>query len=392
MAIAAEIIPPYGKTPSKGELMAKMKTDFFTAKRVQKSLDQLDTRERAVLNRLQLHSGPISTRLFQRELVRAGVVSPPPTVEQPRKYGESHVSYAAQGEYVGSADRAKSSVFQDVMARLTRHGLVFSQLPSDYQYSPSQYKLQLHPAEAVFIPEAITRHLPPPTPVIADIQNWQPARIETGHPQALLRELYLYWDYARRNEVTLLQNGQVGKRALKALNQALLTPDPRMETAANEDQTGKLVILRQLLQALGLIQPIGGRLIVSDEDKGRIQEFWTLDETAQITALTRAWQALNRVEGMDPNLGQIRLNTASARLALLTILRDRGRGAWVDTDDLLETLREKDAGFLFTDRRDIERRSGHSYYYSNTNYYYYGSQRRWLNSWIRSSPSLCGVS
>ena len=59
-----------GKKLKKKDLIDKLQAEFFSRERVLASLERLDRRERAVLNRLLLHEGKISTQRFRREIIR----------------------------------------------------------------------------------------------------------------------------------------------------------------------------------------------------------------------------------------------------------------------------------------------------------------------------------
>ncbi|MBN1979810.1 MAG: hypothetical protein JW918_20645, partial [Anaerolineae bacterium] len=118
---------PGGKKLRKKELLAAMRAEFFTEKRVRASWERLSERERAALNRLLLRGGSAPTKSLRRELIRAGLSTQAPQREEPKSYSYySGVPYD-RGAYEGAPTSPRSQVFEDVIARLTYHGLVFSQ-------------------------------------------------------------------------------------------------------------------------------------------------------------------------------------------------------------------------------------------------------------------------
>ncbi|MEZ4731495.1 MAG: hypothetical protein R3E79_30625 [Caldilineaceae bacterium] len=71
----------------------------------------------------------------------------------------------------------------------------------------------------------------------------------------------------------MLQSGLVGKRLWRSLGQALLMPEPRLETANNELETGRLYLLRLLLQGLNLITGRKSKLVSTASDLTTIPPF-----------------------------------------------------------------------------------------------------------------------
>ena len=220
--------------------MVKLQREYFTKERVLASLGRLSEQERTALDRLMLRGDTVPTRSLRRELIRVGLATEAPEPER-TGYHYSRVSYA--GGYVGQPHRPDSTVFENIIACLTYHGLVFSQ-GSSANAVGAAYKLQYHPAATLFIPPEIRRYLPDPDPLEATLADWQPARVYASTPDLFLRGLYLYWDFVRQNEVSLLKTGYVAKRTLKTINSLLLSSDPRLGEARCEDDTAHIYLLR----------------------------------------------------------------------------------------------------------------------------------------------------
>jgi hypothetical protein len=358
-----------GKRLGKAQVIRLMQAEFFTEERVQAALQELSERERAVLNRLQLRGGSCSTRSFGRELMRAGLATAPP---ESSRSGSRYGGRYERG-FQGSPRRSNSTIFQDVIARITYWGLILSQgAPTSSAGSP--LKLQFHPGDTLLIPEPVARYLPEPEPVISGISAWEPERVSGSEPDLLLRDLYLYWDFVRRNEVPRLKNGLVGKRSLKAINEALLMTDPLLDEARREDETGRLYLLRKLLQELGLVHMERGELRPAQRDPLETPEFWTWPLGRQLEACLEAWVHLGQTQKWLKEAEAYYPRFAHARQVLLDTLHTLAAGTWFEIADLTERVQGQDVNFLFAERRDVENLQGR-WYYSRSSYSYYGSAK-----------------
>jgi hypothetical protein len=377
MAEAAHLptTTPDGKKLRKKQLIAAMQADYFTEKRVRASWERLSGRERAALNRILLRGGSVATKSLRRELIRAGLATEAPEREEPRSYYYSGVPYD-RGAYEGTPTSPSSRVFEDVMARLTYRGLVFSQSAATNSVG-APFKIQFHPTDTVYVPRVVRRYLPEPDPVATALADWQPEQIEASAPAILLRDLYLYWDYARKNEVNFIQAGTVAKRHLKAVNQILLMPDPLLKDARSETETGRLYLLRQLLEACRLAQPSGGMLKPAGKSALAVPAFWEKPQAEQLAACLKAWPHLQGASGLPRQADSYGARHAHARTALLAALREQRPGRWIEPDELLEHVQSRDPDFLFDEHTRVEncRRGG---YYSSYAHGYYSKNRESL--------------
>ncbi len=335
----------------KDDLISEMKRRFFTAERVRSALEGLDEREQAVLNGLLLHDGEVSTSMLRRELVRAGLVRGAASESLHRTYG-SRPPYARQ-DYVGKVSRADSDIFVDVVARLTLRGLVFS-CDTAQSTGGTPYKVRLHPASTLYIPDAIRPWMPEPEALAPPLDDWEPDRVDVGTPDLLLRDLYLYWDLVRRGEVSLIQSGFVGKRSLRAINEVLLMPDPRLEEVRREDDTQRLYVLRQLLGGLGLVYSEGKRLRPGGDDPLEIPAFWSWDQVAQLEAVLKVWPIVEGGAGVMVEDDAYQGRYAQARRVILEVLAAFQSEVWHEPGDVLMEARGQDVNFLFGDRQELE--------------------------------------
>jgi hypothetical protein len=337
-----------GKKLSKRELLPQMRREFFTQERVLASLKQLDKREEAVLNRLLLHGEAVTVKRFRRELVRAELATAAVKTKSHRHLYSS-VPYA--DGYIGHPDRPSSIVFEDIIARLTYYGLVFSRAPS-YSMGSAPYKIQFHPAAVLFIPQVIRRYLPEPVPI--EYPNLEPPRVQTGDPMLLLRDLYLYWDF---------------ERWMKAIDKVLLVPDSSLKEARSEKQTGRLYLLRCLLEALKLIQRQGNRLSPTGKSPVHIPDFWSKTLAEQLSACLEAWPRLTGQIGMEGDAGRYNPRYEGACQVLLKEIKKLPASIWFSPDELLERVQGADVNFLFSDHTQVENYRGQWYYNYSSGYY-----------------------
>ncbi len=364
-AAGLDVTTESGKRLRKAQVIRKMEAEFFTEERVAAALARLKDREREILDRLLLRGGEALTQDFERELTRANLVTSAP--ERPAPRYRFRVYPAG---YVANPKRRNSNIFEDVVARLTLQGLVFSRgTPTSAGGTP--LKVQFDPARVVFVPKEIRRHLPEPEPLPPGMAEWQPERVEAGDPELLLRDLYLYWDFVRRNEVPLLKTDLVGKRSLNALNPTLLAPDPLLDDARREDETGRLYLLRRLLQELGLVHKHQGELRLVNEDPLHVPNFWQEPLSRQVQGCLQAWIGLGRTQPWQKEADEYGARYRRARSTIVEVLRTLAPGAWFEIEDLLERVRVYEVGFLFADRGRLQEFRG-SWYYSHVGTSFYG--------------------
>ncbi|MCB8942869.1 MAG: helicase-associated domain-containing protein [Ardenticatenaceae bacterium] len=370
MAREANLPGTTGVKLKKAQLLKLMQEEYFKPQRIKADYERLPEREKAIINRLLLHKGSVSTRTFGRELLRAGLV----TEAQEESGGREQWSYGRyQTGPTADPHNHNSTVFEDIIARLTLHGLVFSTDAANNTGGTS-YKLQYHPANTLIVPPFVRQHLPPAQPLVVDKREWQPPHIAHGDPQLFLRDLYLYWDAVRRSPIAMIQAGFVGKRGLKSLNDVLLNPDPSLENARQEDQTSRLYLLRQLLEGLQLIRPFDGQLQITADNSRTIPTFWQKSTAEQVQQSLQVWRRLNQpVTLANPQNNQYNPHTRTACQLLWTILEEMPAATWIEAQDLLGALQDRNEDFLFESRSRIV--SNRSYYY---NYGYYGDPKKIL--------------
>ena len=370
MAREAQLSNTTGKKLKKDDVMQLMQREFFQPERIKASYEQLNKKERAVLNRLLLHGGQVSTRIFKRELIRAKLATEAPAKPEP-KATSSYSQYRGWSVYgrsvthIGQPHDSQSTIFEDMMARLTLYGLLFSE-EAAVNTGNQPFKLQYHPGSTLIIPTFVRQHLPKPEPLPVEVDDWQPAHMLHGDPQMFIRNLYLYWDTVRRSPIAMIKSGLVSKRGLKQLNENLLAPDPTLDQARSEEDTGRLFLLRQMLQALKLVVLQHGELRISGENGRAIPDLWQNSTTEQVRAIIAAWRALRRPVHLDNKHSHYAFtpDTQAASQYLLTILAEMPEKTWIDANTLLDSLQDRNRDFLIPARNRIENQRGY-YYYGN---------------------------
>ncbi len=365
------------KKLTKAALLQRMADGFFTRERVLASWRRLDRRERAVLNQLLLRGGKVTTAAFRREILRAKLAT---EGKPPEKSSYSYY----EPTYAASPHRPQSPVFEDVIARLTLQGLVFSQNePVPVGASrPYAWKFEYDPGPILCVPDAVRRHLPEPeAPPISTAP--EPPTVKAGDPEVLLVDLYLYWDYLRHNEVPLTKTGLVPKRLLRAINGLLLVPDSHLEAAGGEPEAGRLLLLRQMLAALGLVRSGDGVLRPAGEGALAISEFWSWPQDRQLAACLEAWPGLGGCGELGAEAEGYSLQYARARQAVLKALRAMPATGWMEPEELLDRVRMDDLDFLLAEHSRAEA-SRQTWYQSALNNRIYGRREdilRRLEAW-----------
>ena len=336
------VAPRQKKRPTKVELVRVLKEGLFAPARVHASYAALNAADRQVLDFLLFRGGEIDKSRLERELLRGRLVTPLDKADN-KRYGEAPL-YAASERTANATNQSRA--LQDVLARLTRHGLVFS-VNSIYDYGNYTYKLGLHPSAVIFVPAAVRTHLPKVTvsPIAASAE-WKPERTVHETPYILLRDMFLYWDYVRRVEPPLLRGGLIGKRTLRAINELLIVPDPAVETANDESGAEKLRLLRGELATLQLIGPHDLKLVAKTGEAGALPAFWTLDTPQQIAVLLRQWLGEQPQKPAPRSAYDWAPATQAANRALLKELLSAG-DEWLDLALLTDRARERDRAFLF---------------------------------------------
>lgn len=342
IAVANGLLPEQQKRPLKDDLVALMKRSLFLADNVRARYDALDSHDRTVVDYLLFRGGVLRRARLERDLVRAGLAEP--TRMSTGKHRDDTPLYAL-GERTADPTSTRH-IFQDILARLTLKGLVFTvEEYSEFGMATNAYKLGLHPGKLVYIPEVVSLHLPAVSNSPLTIQSKTVARSLHSSPHSQLRDMFLYWDYVRRFQPPFLQTGFLGKRTLRAINDQLLAPDPTVEKVSSENETGKLFALRVLLTQLKLLRSEAGKLIAAGDAATDLPAYWSYDARRQIGL---ALQTIIENLRIEPSYAYGRSWQIDYQAGLKALLQQlvQGSGDWEDVESFVDDLRGDHNSFL----------------------------------------------
>jgi len=341
----------------KRALIEVLHDQLFTQERAAQALSRLSALERTVLDRLLLHHGEIPTNAFRDELQRHDVVQSAPR------------DRISTEPYEGDPFNPQANYFEDVMARLTLHGLVFSTgIPSHW---PMNTKMGFSPGLLLTVPQTLRSYLPQPTlPPVEWGPGNLPAPAEQANTAVAQRDLFIYWSHVRAQQVPLTQVGLVQKRVLRTISEQLLSPDHFVANAADETKSPRLYFMRLLLQELGLLISGDGHLRIAGQP-GRVPEFWEQSVEERTEACLSAWLRISDwSELASLKVSTLDFDLPGARGVLLQQLRLLQPGLWVSSDRFLNRLGVVAPRLLFQTRDLPSRDTMHSAipYYHATSY------------------------
>jgi len=313
-----------GKKPVKAAIVSALCRRLLEPRHPTRALTSLSDLERSVLDRVLLHAGDLPVALLRDELQREDIVQP-----GPRK--------GKTASYEGNAFKSESQYLEDVLARLTLRGLVFSRQHSVQQ--PPGTKLGLSPGAVLTIPEGLRNNLPqPPLPPVDWGRGNLPAPIEEGSTLIAQRDLFLYWSSVRSEPAPLTQGGLLQKRSLRNISEQLVGPDPDLAAAPTETGAPRLYFMRLLLQALGLLEADHGTLRATGA-KSRTHEIWRADPAERARLCVRAWQDIQQwSELASLSIVNLSFDLPQARSVLLEQIRLLPAGVWISAERFLNRM------------------------------------------------------
>jgi len=151
------------------------------------------------------------------------------------------------------------------------------------------------------------------------------------------RELFVYWSCTRFKPLPLNAAGQVQKRALRLLNDQLISPEPALGEGA-QHETPRLHFTRLMLQALGLcvranhhLRAAGGYLTPP--------AFWSRSALSRTRTCLEAWLRLPEWSELSTlGMATFDLDLAQARRLLLGHLCQLQSGTWLSAERFLERV------------------------------------------------------
>lgn len=325
-----------GKQMRKKELLSFLGANLFTRQRVESALARLSPVERDVLDRLILRKGEYPTDDFRRELAEEGIVTDDSALQSDGRPHDFHP---------GSRRPPKPDSFGQVMARLTRHGLVFSKEGRTfYSYS---YKLDIGQGNTLFIPQEIRPFLPTLQEPSLEIKDGETGRVCLADAGAFQRDLFIYWNYLQQNPIKLLQAGTIPRRHMRQINKQLLVPDEEAGTAAGEEDAGRIFFLRIMLEELGLARRENNWLKALGQ--GALPPpFWGWTSTERTKICLETWlgsKSWSEIPYRAELVGMV--NLQGGRAAVIGLLSRQTAGQWLSALRFRNRLSAFNKGFLF---------------------------------------------
>ncbi len=207
-------------------------------KRIERSLGQLTPRCRKALELLQAAGGELRTSRFESLVTRAGLLEKQSKQKKP----------AERWATTRPEDAADPATFQEVLAALVKHGLVWTHT------NPSGANAKLAfdaPGRFVIILPIVAAHLPPPpkgTETVREVPQVLAASARTCQ-----RDLYLVWSTARETPFQPVATGQLRMSDLKRLSGQLLVQE-NIVKGTKESDYRRLFFLRRLAEKLALLR------------------------------------------------------------------------------------------------------------------------------------------
>ena len=340
-------VAPKGKK-SKVQMIESLARVLVERQTIEKSIATLSKGERAVLDAILRREGRASVAQIRGDLLRLKLID--------REYE------IAFGKYVRNTPaprKSNSRRLEDLLASLTLRGLVFSaEDPADPKRgvfdnaTKCDFDQQL---VNVFIPDVIRRSpylpAPAPPPELAAPKAAAVKTVQDSSARAFQRDLYLYWSFVRSRPVTLTAKGEVQKRTLVEINDALLVHD-EIPKGVGELQLPRLRFIRGLLQALNLLTVATYQKVQANEH----DDFFSLTPAERVQRVYTQWlngdffnELLFLPRGLQPTqppLLPAPPQIAKARRSVIEYLRQLKPIEWVTFDQLIDQLAEYDREFL----------------------------------------------
>ncbi|MCL5959155.1 MAG: hypothetical protein M1358_07510, partial [Chloroflexi bacterium] len=220
----ADFIGVSDDAKKKEPLVQALAQSIVRKESIERSLAQLDTLARETLDRIVLGGGEAATSYLESSLRLDGMIAP---LKERRGYGFRREE--------GRPRMKESNQFEDVLARLTARGLVFSDAPA---LRGNSTLIDFRPGESLIIPQEILKHIPKPSITLKGIEEKSLSRIEETAPGSFHRDCQLLISYADANEVVLTKQGLVPKRVWNAIVQTLSVPED-LKSAQGEAGMGR---------------------------------------------------------------------------------------------------------------------------------------------------------
>ncbi len=339
---------------------------------IESMVTHLSKGERAALDAVLRREGRAPVTQIRGDLLRLKLVD--------REY---EITFGKYSRTAPTPRNPQSRRVEDLLAGLMLRGLIFSvEEPTDPKRGVYDNATKLDFDQQfvnVFIPDVIRPYLPAPAPLpeLAKPTATNVATVQESSARTFQRDLYLYWSFVRAHPVTLTAKGEIHKRTLVELNNALLVHD-EIPKGVGEQQVPRLRFMRGLLQTLNLLTLTSN---YTELNATELDQFFSLSPAERVQRVYTQWldgTFFNELlflprdqQPTQPALVPAPPQIINARRSLIAQIRQltpylQSRGApgepieWVSTAQLIDHLFEYDREFL------LPRVTNRSMYYGYT--------------------------
>lgn len=253
-----------------------------------------------------------------------------------------------------------------VRERLLQGGLIWSYSAPDPR--TSTLRLDLEGGYWVYVPAEVAAHLPPIRDFVRAIAVPPIKTTLLGSARTFQRDLYLAWSTAREQPLALTNAGLLKVSDLKRVARHLLVPET-IGTRAKEADFRRILFLRQMLAALGLVRMTPDQFALQAVATAPFLALPPAERVARGFAAWREgswwnelWATTATIDGRGPGgpADPAPDGVVRARLKIIELLaafakrqaETPGDDGWLPVDALSEGLRDRDEGFL-VDRSPI---------------------------------------
>lgn len=350
-AATARGIEPGGKT--KGKLLQVLARTLYDADTIASLLAELTPSERDLLDRVVLLGGEVLTASLRHQLGAEGAIDSPDL---------DRVN-------AGAATTRARGRFEDIVARLSVRGLLFSVNVGPYRQQVELGNL----GQYLYIPQGVMKHIPAPTHEFET--SPAPTAEDLADRDSLLRDLYFLVAAVRDEPIPLSTRGQIPKRHLIRLDGLFRRPEGAA-AVRSEWELGRLPLLRALAEDLQLVHQGARGLTAGDDVLSFLAQAPGLRQRRLYDAYlrTKRWSELSRIRdvSISPRAKMTGPRIVAARKVVVDEVGTLPADTWIPIPHLVDRIRRRAFEFL------LERNWQYSHYYYGSTFYsdpepYWGS-------------------
>lgn len=324
----AHNLPAQGKR--KEDIVAALRSFFSNERTVTAHLSTLNDPERTVFETIMLGHGVAHAESLYMKLTRAGMIA--------QETAKRSATWRTPLDTPMTIAPSHSRRLADIYARLVMLGLVCG------HGAVQGGALDFTVPRTLVVATEIWEHVPRTSGALASLPDAALTSIVLADPRLLQRDLYLFWAALRQQPAQLTTRNLLHKRHFQRLDAALSVHDAATPQATSEDELGRSLFVRLLLEALDLIGRDDHTLVA--QPRGR--EWFCLPwpqrarETLAhwLTSPHLEWNELLRIgRTIDRSRNRSTISTPrlrAARAMVSDIMRQQA--GWVPATTIADTL------------------------------------------------------